>query len=75
MMRIPRTATVVISIADRARAACRLLVWVAIGRRDRWDSFPARFSGLLKSAAPPAWLTPLTATLVHSGAPPRASTC
>ena len=65
-MRIPKTATVIISIVTG-------LAWllVALLGRDGWAAMtlgfiPARFSGVpTLYAAAPAWLTPLTATLVH----------
>ena len=68
-MRIPRTATVIISIATG-------VAWllVAFAGSDNWASMtlgfiPARFSGVpTLYAAPPAWLTPLTSTIVHGGA-------
>jgi membrane associated rhomboid family serine protease len=65
-MRIPRTATIIISIVT---AACWLLTDL-LGAGDRADIvfgvIPARLSGLIQlSPAAPAWLTPLTATLVH----------
>jgi membrane associated rhomboid family serine protease len=65
-MRIPRTATIIISIVT---AACWLLTEL-LGASDRADIvfgvIPARLSGLIQlSPAAPAWLTPLTATLVH----------
>ncbi|HET6943217.1 MAG TPA: rhomboid family intramembrane serine protease, partial [Sphingomicrobium sp.] len=62
----PRTATIIISIVT---AACWLLTGL-LGASDRADIIfgviPARLSGLIQlSPAAPAWLTPLTATLVH----------
>jgi membrane associated rhomboid family serine protease len=68
MDRIPRTATVAIS-------AITALAWVIAALFDPTGKaayimgfIPARFSGLIKIApAVPAFLTPLTATLVHSG--------
>ena len=67
-MRIPRTATIVI-------AGVTTLAWLlaaAIGASDTaaalWGFIPARFSGYLElSVAMPAFLTPLSATLVHGG--------
>ena len=67
-MRIPRTATIVI-------AAVTALAWLlaaAIGATDTaaalWGFIPARLSGYLElSAAMPAFLTPLSSTLVHGG--------
>jgi membrane associated rhomboid family serine protease len=68
MDRIPRTATVVIS-------AITALAWViAVVAGSSFNApyllgfIPARFSGLVNVApAVPTFLTPLTATLVHSG--------
>ena len=67
-MRIPRTATSLISVAT----AVAWLVAVAIGASDRAAAtmgfIPARLSGLIDlSPAVPAILTPLSATLVHGG--------
>jgi membrane associated rhomboid family serine protease len=67
-MRVPKTATVIISIVT---AACWLLAEL-LGAQNRADVImgviPARMSGLIQiSPAVPAWLTPLTATLVHGG--------
>jgi len=67
-MRIPRTATIVIAIATAVA-----WVLVAFMGRDDWAAMtlgfiPARFSGVpTLYAAPPAWLTPLTSTVVHGG--------
>ena len=68
MNRIPRTATVAIT-------AVTVIAWiltVAAGQSDNatlaMGFIPARFSGLpVPWAALPAFLTPLSATLVHSG--------
>ena len=68
MNRIPRTTTVAIT-------ALTVLAWiltVAAGQSDNatlaMGFIPARFSGLpVPWAALPAFLTPLSATLVHSG--------
>jgi membrane associated rhomboid family serine protease len=67
-MQIPRTATIAIS----ALTALAWLVVAAIGATDSAATtmgfIPARLSGLLDgSPAVPAVLTPLSATLVHSG--------
>jgi membrane associated rhomboid family serine protease len=67
-MRVPKTATVIISIIT---AACWLLTEL-LGAQNRADVImgviPARLSGLIDfSPAVPVWLTPLTATLVHGG--------
>ena len=68
-MRIPKTATVIISIVTG-------IAWllVAFLGRDNWAAMtlgfiPIRLSGLptLYPAAP-AWLTPLSSTFVHGGA-------
>jgi membrane associated rhomboid family serine protease len=66
--RIPRTATVAIS----AVTALAWILSILSGMSDRvpylLGFIPARFSGLVALApAVPAFLTPLTATLVHSG--------
>ena len=68
MDRIPRTATVAIS----AVTALAWLLAVLSGYSDQaalvMGFIPARFSGLMQLApAVPAFLTPLSATLVHSG--------
>jgi membrane associated rhomboid family serine protease len=68
MGRIPRTATVAITALT---ALCWLVATVAMAP-DRVDFLlgfiPARLSGLMQvPGAVPAVLTPLTATLVHSG--------
>jgi len=68
-MRIPRTATVVITILTG-------VAWllVALFSRDSWAAMtigfiPARFSGVpTLYPAVPAWLTPLSSTIVHGGA-------
>ena len=67
-MQIPRTATIAIG----AFTACMWLIVAAIGATDSaamtMGFIPARLSGLLDlSPAVPALLTPLSATLVHSG--------
>ena len=68
MDRIPRTATFAIS----AVTALAWLLAVLSGYSDQaalvMGFIPARFSGLMQLApAVPAFLTPLSATLVHSG--------
>ena len=68
MDRIPRTATVAISAAT----ALAWLLAALSGYSDQaalvMGFIPARFSGLMQlSPAVPAFLTPLSATLVHSG--------
>ena len=68
-MRIPKTATVVITIVTG-------VAWllVALVSRDSWAAMtigfiPARFSGVQTLyPAVPAWLTPLSSTVVHGGA-------
>jgi len=68
-MRLPRTATVAITIVTS-------VVWLLTALAGAQDSaalslgvIPARLSGHLVSfAAVPAWLTPLTSTLAHGGA-------
>lgn len=68
-MRIPKTATVIISIVTG-------LAWllVALLGRDVWAAntlgfVPLRFSGVIwYNASVPPWLTPLTSTFVHGGA-------
>ena len=67
-MRIPKTATVVIAAAT---ILAGLLVGL-VGANDRaaivMGVIPSRLSGLIAiPGAVPAWLTPLTATLVHGG--------
>jgi membrane associated rhomboid family serine protease len=67
-MRVPKTATIAISIVTAA-------VWLLIallGADERaavvMGVVPARLSGLIDiTPAVPAWLTPVTATLVHGG--------
>ena len=67
-MRVPRTATIAIAIVTVA-------VWlltVVIGAEERaavvMGVIPARLSGYIDiTPAVPAWLTPLSATLVHGG--------
>jgi membrane associated rhomboid family serine protease len=68
MDRIPRTVTVTISVVTA-------LAWLIAALTDPTGKaayvmgfIPARFSGLVTlAAAVPTFLTPLTATLVHSG--------
>jgi len=67
VQRFPRTATNIIV----AFTAIAWIVAVVLGLNERaayvLGFVPARFSGFaLPFAAAPAWLTPLTATLVHS---------
>ena len=67
-MRLPKTATVAITIVTS-------VVWlltVLIGAQDRaaiiMGVIPARLSGLIDiHPAVPAWLTPLSSTLAHGG--------
>ena len=67
-MRLPRTATVAIALVT---AGIWLLI-SALGAESRaavlMGVIPARLSGLVDIApSVPAWLTPLSSTLVHSG--------
>ena len=68
-MRLPRTATIAIVGADRARVAGRrVLLGVDEQAALALGFIPARLSGARRAvAAVPAFLTPLTATLVHAG--------
>ena len=65
-MRVPKTATIIITIVT---AACWLLAELLGAQSQADETFgviPARLSGLIEgSYAVPAWLTPVTATLVH----------
>ena len=68
MSRLPRTATNIIA----AITAAAWLIAVVLGESERaafaLGFIPARFSlAATPFPAVPAWLTPLTATLVHSG--------
>jgi membrane associated rhomboid family serine protease len=68
MDRIPRTATVVISAVTALAWLLALLAGPAFNAPYFLGFIPARFSGLVMIApAVPTFLTPLTATLVHSG--------
>ena len=67
-MRIPKTATVVLTAVT---VVATLLIGL-VGENDRatilMGVIPSRLSGLIAiPGAVPAWLTPLTATLVHGG--------
>jgi membrane associated rhomboid family serine protease len=67
-MRVPRTATAAIAIVT----AIIWILTVLAGAQDRASILmgvvPARLSGLIDiSPAVPAWLTPLSSTLVHGG--------
>ena len=67
-MRIPKTATVVIT----AITVLATLLIGLVGENDRatilMGVIPSRLTGLIAiPGAVPAWLTPLTATLVHGG--------
>jgi membrane associated rhomboid family serine protease len=67
-MRFPRTATIAIAIVT----ALFWLLTAVIGADDRaavaMGVIPARLGGLIDLApAVPAWLTPLSSTLVHGG--------
>lgn len=68
-MRIPRTATIAIAIVT----AVVWLLTALMGADSRaamiMGVVPARLSGLVEiTPAVPAWLTPLSSTLVHGGA-------
>jgi membrane associated rhomboid family serine protease len=68
-MRIPRTATIAIAVVT----AVVWLVTALMGADSRaaviMGVIPARLSGLIEiTPAVPAWLTPLSSTLVHGGA-------
>ncbi len=68
-MRIPRTATIAIAVVT----AAVWLVTALMGADSRaaviMGVIPARLSGLIEiTPAVPAWLTPLSSTLVHGGA-------
>jgi len=67
-MRIPKTATVILAAVT---VIVTLLIGL-VGENDRatilMGVIPSRLSGLIViPGAVPAWLTPLTATLVHGG--------
>ncbi|HEU0284753.1 MAG TPA: rhomboid family intramembrane serine protease [Sphingomicrobium sp.] len=68
-MRIPRTATIAIAVVT----AAVWLITALMGADSRaaviMGVIPARLSGLIEiTPAVPAWLTPLSSTLVHGGA-------
>ena len=68
-MRIPRTATIAIAVVT----AVVWLLTALMGADSRtaviMGVIPARLSGLIEiTPAVPAWLTPLSSTLVHGGA-------
>ena len=68
-MRIPRTATIAIAVVT----AVAWLLTALMGADSRaaviMGVIPARLSGLIEiTPAVPAWLTPLSSTLVHGGA-------
>jgi membrane associated rhomboid family serine protease len=68
MDRIPRTATVVISALTALAWLIAVLAGSAFNAPYFLGFIPARFSGLVTIIpAVPTFLTPLTATLVHSG--------
>jgi membrane associated rhomboid family serine protease len=68
MDRIPRTATVIISAVTALAWILAVLAGPAFNAPYFLGFIPARFSGLVQvMPAVPAFLTPLTATLVHSG--------
>lgn len=67
-MRLPRTATITIALIT----AATFLLAGLLGAQNRASMImgviPARLSGYIDfTPAMPAWLTPLTATLVHGG--------
>jgi membrane associated rhomboid family serine protease len=65
--RVPRTATLVITAITALAWIVGLLFPVDVAALSL-GFIPARFSGaIVPWPAVPAWLTPLTATLVHSG--------
>lgn len=67
-MRTARTATVAISVATAAAWLIATLFGWGDAAAQALGFIPARFSGLVTvSSAVPAFLTPLTATLVHAG--------
>ena len=67
MDRVPRTATLVITAITALAWIVGLLFPVDVAALSL-GFIPARFSGaIVPWPAVPAWLTPLTATLVHSG--------
>lgn len=68
MDRIPRTATVVISAVTALAWLIAVIAGSAFNAPYFLGFIPARFSGLVTIIpAVPTFLTPLTATLVHSG--------
>ena len=67
-MRLPRTATVSIAVITAVAWLLTLLAGAQDTASVVMGFIPARFSGLVElSPAAPAWLTPLTSTLVHGG--------
>lgn len=69
MIRVPKTATIAITVLTTAA----WLLTAVLGADSRaaviLGVIPARLSGLIEiTPAVPAWLTPLSSTLVHGGA-------
>ena len=68
-MRLPRTATIVIAIVTAAAWLLTALMGADSRAAVILGVIPARLSGLIEiTPAVPAWLTPLSSTLVHGGA-------
>lgn len=68
-MRLPRTATVTIAVVTAAAWFLTALIGADSQASVIMGVIPARLSGLIEfTPAAPAWLTPLTSTLVHGGA-------
>ena len=67
-MRFPRTATVAISVVTATAWLLTAIVGADESAAMVMGIIPARLSGLVDLApAVPAWLTPLSSTLVHGG--------
>ena len=68
-MRIPRTATIGIAVVTAAVWLLTALMGADSRAAVIMGVIPARLSGLIEiTPAVPAWLTPLSSTLVHGGA-------
>ena len=68
-MRIPRTATIAIAVVTAAVWLLTALMGADSRAAMIMGVVPARLSGLIEiRPAVPAWLTPLSSTLVHGGA-------
>ena len=68
-MRIPRTATIAIAVVTAAVWLLTALMGADSRAAMIMGVVPARLSGLIEvTPAVPAWLTPLSSTLVHGGA-------